>query len=473
MDHYLIHPLPNPNTLEDLVPKYLRMWHNLPNYSRQEIILKDLFRRYPHNDNEEEVMAKLVTLNEFYSTNVGAKGKIARHISSIQHLDDLLQSGDILIINKIKKADDVNRNFLSFASKYASFHNPKAYPIFDSFVADVLSYYQNNYFFLGTTEHLSPEKLRTSPYEKFYEVINKFKDTYIQKPYTFKELDRFLWQFGKEYFVNYRLALLDNYVVEKLDSNKLKEIFVYKLCIELNENGNGNQNSYANVHYGIFNALEKESHVNLLETHCKYISRKDGIIGEYYIEVDDVKNFIRIYRRIYKNTINIKDQPKVEEVEKNEKQELAKYLTRIAEEKSYSVNGSDIQNICQIIIDDEYSRRKERAKEEENERKKNINNFFSFVKARTKKVIQQNSLTLSTFYCNCIGVYLNGDENLTICQVKNLFAEDMTFEYVDEEGKTINKIISSMEDIKEFTDAIVARVKTLCEAKEHNVSNEK
>ena len=104
-------------------------------YGADEQALNQLFKTYNKNNVYEQVLIKVITLNELYSTQLYSKQLhlMVQRIISLTDLDSLLRTGDIEAIHLIgqKTNDDFNSAFV-FASKYCSFHNPKSFPIFDS-----------------------------------------------------------------------------------------------------------------------------------------------------------------------------------------------------------------------------------------------------------------------------------------------------------------------------------------------------
>lgn len=97
---------------------------------------------------------------------------VAKHILSL-NVDKRLEDNDVTLVDDIAKVTigDTEKNFYSFASKYCSHHKPLEYPIYDSYVEKVLLHFNKVYHFY------------------------KFTKTDL------KELDKYLWQFGKYYFL--------------------------------------------------------------------------------------------------------------------------------------------------------------------------------------------------------------------------------------------------------------------------------
>jgi hypothetical protein len=186
--------IPKPTTEE--VRKYLLKWDSLENYVLQEKSLEKLFSEtYPKNDVVEDVLIKVCSLNDFYSTKIFSPFKVAKHIVKL-NVDKYLQNDNITIVDKIASVNvgAKVKYFYSFATKYCSHHKPAIYPIYDYYVDKMLCYFRNkNKFFQFKNEDLKI-------FVKFKNILNEFRRYYKLENYNLKEIDRYLWQTGKEYF---------------------------------------------------------------------------------------------------------------------------------------------------------------------------------------------------------------------------------------------------------------------------------
>lgn len=82
----------------------------------------------------------------------------------------------------------------TYATKYCNWHNRDAYAIFDSFVEKVLIAYKKQ-------DHFS--EFRNSDlkeFSKFKQTIQDFIRFYNLTDYNLKEIDKYLWIYGKEMF---------------------------------------------------------------------------------------------------------------------------------------------------------------------------------------------------------------------------------------------------------------------------------
>lgn len=184
-----------------VVNKYLEKWNDLENYVLQERSLKKLFiKTYPLNNDIDEVLIKVSSLNDFYSTNIFSPFKVAKHIVSL-NIDPRLKNNDLKLVNEIAKVK-VNEkkeiNFYSFATKYCSHHNPNNYPIYDSFVDKLLMHFKKMHKFSAFTK---PE---LKEYAKYNRILSDFKTFYSLEGFSLKEIDKYLWLAGKDYFPKYK-----------------------------------------------------------------------------------------------------------------------------------------------------------------------------------------------------------------------------------------------------------------------------
>lgn len=171
-------------------------------FDRENLIteqaLTDLFGQYPDNINHPHVLLKVVALNRLYSTNMFSVHDVASHIyKQSQDIDAALAIGSPDIVDRIAPVTisttaKVRSNY-SFATKYCSWHNQAAYPIWDSRV--------DRYFRSLRRQIPSPPFLKATGYlweryQEFVAIMTAFRDRYELNPLTFKQIDKFLYQHG-------------------------------------------------------------------------------------------------------------------------------------------------------------------------------------------------------------------------------------------------------------------------------------
>jgi hypothetical protein len=105
-------------------------------------------------------------------------------------IDKKLEAGEVSLVEDI--INKLPKRFYSFATKYCSFHKPEVFPIYDGRVNKALSYFKKEYGFCEF------RKKDLKIYEKFVDILKEFKKKFRLDNYNFKELDKYLWQVGKE-----------------------------------------------------------------------------------------------------------------------------------------------------------------------------------------------------------------------------------------------------------------------------------
>ena len=182
--------MPTPSKTE--VEKYLKQWHTLENYVLQEKSLNKLFFKVvPENKEIEDILIKAATLNDFYSTHVYNIFAVAKKMLTL-NIDERLDVNDLSLVHDIA---DNYKCFYSFATKYCSHHKPNIYPIYDSYVEKILWYFKKRDDFADF------KRTDLKDYPTFKRIYMGFAKFYGIDDYTVKELDRYLWQLGKEYLV--------------------------------------------------------------------------------------------------------------------------------------------------------------------------------------------------------------------------------------------------------------------------------
>lgn len=164
-----------------------------PSNRLTEEALDLLLSDFPENVELVHVLLKVVALNELYSTNIFSIEKVARHVAEL-HVDTFLANGSLEVVDKIANVmiEGKIRNNFSFATKYCNWHNRAAYPMYDGNAVTCLVWYKDRDSFADFEDD---DNLRYS--KTFFDVVDKFRDHYGLNSFTFKQLDKFLWRFGK------------------------------------------------------------------------------------------------------------------------------------------------------------------------------------------------------------------------------------------------------------------------------------
>lgn len=159
-----------------------------------EQALTELFHQFPKNANLSHVLLKVVALDHLYTTRILASIDVAMNIQA-RDIDAALAAGSPEIIDEIAKVKIKGkiRNNYSFATKYCSWHNPTAYPIWDSRVDAYLWRLQKHAQF--ATDFNKNEDLWS--YGKFRGIVNQLRDRYGLGSFSFKQIDKFLYTEGE------------------------------------------------------------------------------------------------------------------------------------------------------------------------------------------------------------------------------------------------------------------------------------
>jgi len=203
--------VPNPSSVSDACERFNK------EYAVVERALAELFRQYPTNDDEAHVLLKVVALNRLYSAGILAVEGVARLIyEHRQEVDGALKADPPSpeAVDKIVELTflGAGRRCWAFATKYCSWHRPESYPIWDSRVALYLQSLKGNCFtrpdnwteypqFADYGGRAADGRWRPDNwtyYREFVVLMNRFKDFYNLRSFTFKEIDEFLWLSGEE-----------------------------------------------------------------------------------------------------------------------------------------------------------------------------------------------------------------------------------------------------------------------------------
>ena len=179
-----------------LVESYLTEWDTSEKYQLHEGALTLLFRQLcPSHDDVVQVLLKVSTLNDFYSTNIYNTPAMAKHIVNL-NVEYRISDGDVSVVNDIASVviGGKRRNCYSFASKYCNHHMPEQFPVFDSYVEKMLQHFRNVDRFAKFTN----VDLRS--YVKFVAIIKSFQQYYALERFSLRQIDVYLWLAGKATF---------------------------------------------------------------------------------------------------------------------------------------------------------------------------------------------------------------------------------------------------------------------------------
>lgn len=172
---------------------------SLDNNSLENIIIKVIVlnNRYSAglNDNKpsEKTLERVKTINP----NVIQVAKKIADFEMRGRFDSCKDISDVAkLINDFQSFPKPYSQPYSFITKYCSFRRPDIdIPIVDNYVRALLIVMNEKGGYYG-------EKITNSllaDYNEFLKVINVFSEEYA-KGYSFKEIDKYLWQYGKDLF---------------------------------------------------------------------------------------------------------------------------------------------------------------------------------------------------------------------------------------------------------------------------------
>lgn len=163
--------------------------------------LSKLFECMNDESSRHEVSIKVAALNQIYATAIQYITPVVDEIIhkvpenhkvfSDEEYSKLVD--EIATVSWISPTTGKrhSRCNLSFASKYIHFLSRRRIPIYDSYIWIVMiGYFKQNG--CNTYSFSTPKS-----YKDFYEIFIKFKQFFDLKAYPNYEIDKFLWQYGK------------------------------------------------------------------------------------------------------------------------------------------------------------------------------------------------------------------------------------------------------------------------------------
>lgn len=185
----------NKDSIEELLQQ-----HDVDGGNKINESLGKLFLAMSDESNESEVSIKVAALNQLYSTAIQyIKPVVKKILSEVpSNHTDLGYNNYITLVDKISNIEwtsekykkKYSRNNLSFSSKYVHFLSNGHTPIYDSYVWLVMVAYLKE---KGIEVNISAP----NSYSEFHELFTNFKTLYQLESYSNYQIDKFLWQHGK------------------------------------------------------------------------------------------------------------------------------------------------------------------------------------------------------------------------------------------------------------------------------------
>ncbi|GAI24156.1 unnamed protein product, partial [marine sediment metagenome] len=159
-----------------------QLYERLDGWKLANEVISSYLQDHPGNTKEHSVVTKVVLVNSLYFAGIREPLRMVRHILELHELDAQLEVGDIEAVERIAKVDWY---YVSFASKYAHFHNKTAFPIFDSFA-------------IAAMAQLQERGLSFPSYTKFFETIKVFREQAGLASVSWEDFDKYLWLYGQK-----------------------------------------------------------------------------------------------------------------------------------------------------------------------------------------------------------------------------------------------------------------------------------
>lgn len=161
-----------------------------PSTRLAEDALRQLRECFPANVDPAQVIVKVIALNRLYSARVLDKDIEEMALSIVEcGIDPLLKEGSPKAVEMIIQCGG-GRRYYAFATKFCSWHNPKAYAIYDGNVNESLWQYRKR-------DKFTPfRRDDLYDYEKLVRIIRAFQEHYGLHEFTLREIDKFLWRIG-------------------------------------------------------------------------------------------------------------------------------------------------------------------------------------------------------------------------------------------------------------------------------------
>jgi len=186
--------IPRPTAAD--VKSAIENWDSSDEDIRKEAALEWLFSKYSKNVDINVVLTKCALLNLLYSTRVDNQDLLDVAQTIVDNkIDERLTQGDERLVDdladKMEKCPSGKR-YLSFVSKYCSFHNSEDFPIYDSYVAGALWSLQKKFKYNEMTQ------TDFKNYTKHKSAVIAFRSQFGLESFNFKQLDHFLQNLGKD-----------------------------------------------------------------------------------------------------------------------------------------------------------------------------------------------------------------------------------------------------------------------------------
>lgn len=163
-----------------------------------------VMNKYLGNESLKSTLEKCKIINSCYHARVSNE-----HLSKLSEILNgndirkLIKDGEIKIVQKVAKISKeiTGKYYYCFITKYCSWHNPEAFPIFDNIVFRVLKLIniEHNFLLYRKGTQLEPNGGDDKNYyQNYVNVIKNSSKLFEACPdINFRNIDRYFWMKGK------------------------------------------------------------------------------------------------------------------------------------------------------------------------------------------------------------------------------------------------------------------------------------
>ena len=169
------------------------------NYGKEDDLITDCFKRFPHNDDVTIVAMKVGLIDITNSTHVSqhksliSAVELAEAIVAIENIDERIKNGDPEVVNEIARSNG-KINLFSFASKYCCYHNKNLYGKDDYSILDTVLKESLPKYFNDVTKSQIQRWQDFFQYKEYNDYITrKLDELGITIEYRKRKFDHFVW----------------------------------------------------------------------------------------------------------------------------------------------------------------------------------------------------------------------------------------------------------------------------------------
>lgn len=169
------------------------------NYGKEDELITDCFRRFPHNTDVTIVAMKIGLIDITNSTHVSqhksliSAVELAEAIVGIENIDERIKNGDPEVVNEIARCNG-RINLFSFASKYCCYHNKNLYGKDDYSILDTVLKESLPKYFDDITKSQIQRWQDGFQYKEYNDYISRRLDELgIDIEFRKRKFDHFVW----------------------------------------------------------------------------------------------------------------------------------------------------------------------------------------------------------------------------------------------------------------------------------------